>query len=63
MPHIDPWLFWLLVYWFGLYTIFLDWYAKNKRERMTPLVAFFGLLFIGFLPVILIILALHKTKR
>ena len=63
MPQLDPWLFWLLVYWFGLYVIFLGWYAKNRDEKMHPLTAFFGLLFVGFVPVIILIIAIRKTKR
>jgi len=67
VPHIDPWLFWLLTYWFGFYALFVGWYAgqiaKGHKPKMHPLVATFAFLFIGFTPLIILITAFKKTKR
>lgn len=64
---LPDWALWLAIYWFGMYALFIGWYAdqivKGKKPKMHPLVAAFGFLFIGFTPLIIVIMALKKTKR
>ena len=64
---LPDWVLWLAIYWFGMYALFVGWYAdqiiKGQKPKMHPLIAFFALLFVGFTPLILIVMAIAKTKR
>lgn len=71
MPQLDPWVWWLAVYWLGVWAIFLEWYSRQvkagRRPKMHWLVAAFSLLFIGALIPALIVISIlkgvAKTKR
>lgn len=70
VPQIDPWVFWLAIYWLVLWGAFLEWYRREMKKGRPPMgkmEAFFTLLFIGFLlpasMIYAIVKAIAKTKR
>lgn len=63
----SPIWFWIALYWMVMYAIFLGWYARQvatgQKARMHWLVAVFAFLWIGFSPLIILRMAVTKTKR
>lgn len=60
---VPDWLFWLIVWWAGWFAILLTWYERCKKDRMTPLVAFFTFIIVGFVPLFAALWVIKKAGQ
>lgn len=60
---VPDWLFWLIVWWAGWFSILLIWYDRAKKERLHPLAAFLMFVMVGFIPIIAIVWIIKKAGQ
>jgi len=65
---LPSWAFWVLLYWLAWFMMFLEWYSREvklkKKPRISLMVCFFGFVFAGFIPIIMLAtIFTDKIKR